>query len=314
MRRLTLRRPALRRRLADERGAVAITVALLMVPLLGLGAITVDVAALHAERQELRNAADAAALAVAVDCAHERCGATVATADSLVRRNARSMSATLTPTAVRIDPGTSSVSVTTGADQKHWFAPALGHDSSRVSATSTAAWTGLSSSSVEVPIALARCQFEQLRRGVPVSLSPAENRTCAQGGQQVPAVIWLTTNPTSPRKKSDPTDRCWTTTSVGAVLSTFPPTPDAMLPDGCDTSTVPLRQRIGQTVVVPVFDSSGGSSVVYGFVAVAVADFLVRKDVQVVVELTTSVTLSDAPVHRSAPDLGARTVYLTEQR
>jgi Flp pilus assembly protein TadG len=53
-----------------ERGAISIMVAVLMVTLLGFAAIAVDVGMLHAERTQLRNGADAAALAIAQKCAH----------------------------------------------------------------------------------------------------------------------------------------------------------------------------------------------------------------------------------------------------
>ena len=71
-----------------ERGATAVVVALLAVPLFGLGAIVVDVGALYQERRELQNGADAAALAVARDCARGACGPAAATADALGDANA----------------------------------------------------------------------------------------------------------------------------------------------------------------------------------------------------------------------------------
>jgi hypothetical protein len=56
-------------RAADERGAVAIMAALLLTSLLGVGALVVDVGAVRLERAQLQNGVDAAALAVAKDCA-----------------------------------------------------------------------------------------------------------------------------------------------------------------------------------------------------------------------------------------------------
>ena len=61
-------------RLRDERGAVGVVVALLMVPLIGFAAIAIDVSAMYAERQQLQTGADAGALAIAQDCAPGACG------------------------------------------------------------------------------------------------------------------------------------------------------------------------------------------------------------------------------------------------
>ena len=55
-------------RLRKDDGAVAVVVAVMMAALLGMGAIVLDVGALYAERRQLQNAADAAALAVVLDC------------------------------------------------------------------------------------------------------------------------------------------------------------------------------------------------------------------------------------------------------
>ena len=52
-----------------ERGAVSVLIAILMVSLLGFTALAVDVGMLYAERTQLRNGADAAALAIAQKCA-----------------------------------------------------------------------------------------------------------------------------------------------------------------------------------------------------------------------------------------------------
>ncbi len=61
----------LMRRLRAERGATATVVAFALIPLLGAGAIAVDVGALYAERAQLQNGVDAAALAIAATCAKE---------------------------------------------------------------------------------------------------------------------------------------------------------------------------------------------------------------------------------------------------
>ena len=77
----------LRRRAAGERGAAAVTLALLLVPLLGFAAIAVDIGSLYAEKARLQVAADAAAIAVAQDCSRGNCGDMLATAQALITAN-----------------------------------------------------------------------------------------------------------------------------------------------------------------------------------------------------------------------------------
>ena len=63
-------RRLIRRRLdRDERGAIAVTVALSLTALLAVLALVVDVGLLYFEKAELQNGADSAALAVAQECA-----------------------------------------------------------------------------------------------------------------------------------------------------------------------------------------------------------------------------------------------------
>ena len=52
----------------DDRGAVAVVVAVCMAALLGMGTLVLDVGQLYAERRQLQNGADAAVLSLALDC------------------------------------------------------------------------------------------------------------------------------------------------------------------------------------------------------------------------------------------------------
>lgn len=63
----------MRRHVRGDRGAVLPFVAVMLVVLVGMGALVVDAGALYQERRELQNGADAAALAVAKDCAEGDC-------------------------------------------------------------------------------------------------------------------------------------------------------------------------------------------------------------------------------------------------
>jgi len=79
----------MRRVRGGQRGATAIVAALLAVPLFGIGALVVDVGAIYQERRELQNGADAAALALARNCAGPAgCGPIDSTAGALADANA----------------------------------------------------------------------------------------------------------------------------------------------------------------------------------------------------------------------------------
>lgn len=72
-----------------DRGAVLIWVALSLVLLLGVGALVIDVGAIYVEKRQLQNGADAAALAVAQDCAGGDCGAATSMAETYAGLNAK---------------------------------------------------------------------------------------------------------------------------------------------------------------------------------------------------------------------------------
>ncbi|SOE02940.1 pilus assembly protein TadG-related protein [Blastococcus haudaquaticus] len=323
-----------RRRLGDERGAVAVMVALLLVPLLGFGAIAVDVAAVHAERQALQNGADAAAMAIATDCAWNACGITETTATTLAEANSGSLSATLATPDVDVDLARRSITVTTSATQEHFFAPLIGVESSTATATSTAAWSGISHATSTIPMAISKCAYDKMVRGASITLYPGDSAMCGTGASAVPASIWLTT-----------AGKCETTTSVGATLSRYVPALRTDFPPACRPVgfSFPLAGVIGEQVHLPVFEQASATAApkVYGFVAFDVGEVKVNErsfrisnfwdlilfiilwwldrlpenhGFKAIGTLGTSVEMSTAPVNTSsAPDLGARSVYLTER-
>jgi Flp pilus assembly protein TadG len=222
MRRLSLRVPgaSLRRRLRDERGAAAVMVALFLVPLLGCGAIAVDVSAHHADQVRLRTAADAAALAVAADCGRSACGNTTQTAAGLAALNAGGVASLGTAVSVTGNR----VSVTVTGTHRYAFAPVLGIDSGRLRVTSVATWTpgatsGSASRVLKAPVGLSWCEYQAqmtqerpILRGIPHGLNwfTTSSTTCTgpdgtqvKGGRAV-----LTT---------DTTSTCTTTVRTGSV-------------------------------------------------------------------------------------------------
>jgi Flp pilus assembly protein TadG len=335
MRRLTFR--GWRARARDERGAVGVMVALMLVPLLGFAAIAIDLSALRSEQQQLRNGADAAALAVATDCAWNACGDPAATAVSLVTRNSGQDGATLKTPTVTVDSTARTVSVTASAKQKHWFAPVLGHDSSTVAVTSSAAWAGISRGTAQLPLAIARCEYDKHRTRAAVTME-ASNSGCTGNGQATMRFTWLAT---------DSGSVCQTTATVGAQVARSSGGTTQM-PKACEGKGDYLLGLVGKTVLLPVVDTVGGVDRVYGFAAfqvsgydlgpdskpwsqmssfekfIAIIQFLIRlftgpgggndKGLGIQGSFTTHVVLSDTPVQNPAPDLGARSVFLTEQR
>lgn len=161
------------RRMNEERGAVAVIVALLLVVLIGMGAVVIDVGALYQERRELQNGADAGALAIAENCVRGSCGATGATAATFADLNSNDLTSAAV-VALPGDRGAKSVTVTTTTREAngdtfltHWLAPVLGVKSTTVAARATAMWGAVSGGPV-LPLTFGRCEFDRLvPTGVP---------------------------------------------------------------------------------------------------------------------------------------------------
>ena len=133
----------------SERGAVAVIVALMMVVLIGFGALAVDVGMLYAQKAQLQSGADAAALAIAQDCAKRGTtlcqSAAPATAVQYAKLNSNSgMADAPAPTF----PSAGTVVVTTAAKDANgpgitlWLANIFGISRAAVGATSKAVWGG----------------------------------------------------------------------------------------------------------------------------------------------------------------------------
>ena len=261
MQRLTSRA---RRRLEGERGASAVVLALLLVPMLGFAAIAVDIGALYAERARLQVAADAAAIAVAQDCSRGNCGDMLATAQTLIRLN--------DPTGTAGQPVLSSdplsVTVTGGAPKEHWFAPVIGHDSTQVSATATVGWGAPSQGTAVLPLTFSYCAFEKQTKGaIPsdeisqlIKLTKTDDAPeChPKSGNQIPGGFGFVQTGSA---------GCGTASVIDGVLkSDNGESPSA----GCDPED--FASYLGTTVLLPIFDEAGGNGVhgwyrVYGYAA-----------------------------------------------
>jgi Flp pilus assembly protein TadG len=261
MQRLTSR---LRRPRDRERGATAVVFALLLVPMLGFAAIAVDIGALYAERARLQVGADAAAIAVAQDCSRGNCGDMLATAQALITAN--DTTGTAARPVLSSDP--LSVTVTGGLPVEHWFAPVIGHDSTRVSATATVGWGGPSGGTAVLPLTFSWCEFEQQTHGGLPS------------GELVRTIYFTktsqTTGCTGPSNLQVPGGFAYLDTDPGACAATtgihgqwFSKTGNSV-PSVCAESD--FSGWLGRTVLLPLFEESGSSGNnawyrVYGYAA-----------------------------------------------
>lgn len=145
----------------DERGAVAVIVALLMVVLPGFTAIVIDVAAMYWEKAQLQNGADAAALGIAQQCAAGECGDISTTATTLAGLNANDGKASAIPAVAGDSVTVTTSTLTAGGENElaHLFAPVLGIDSSEIGARATAGWGSPSSGPAILPMAISHCNF-----------------------------------------------------------------------------------------------------------------------------------------------------------
>jgi Flp pilus assembly protein TadG len=253
-----------RGRLSGERGATAVVFALILVPVLGFAALAVDIGSLYAEQSRLQVAADAAALAVAGDCARGNCGDTLATARSMVIAN--DAAASTTQPVLTNNP--LSVTVTGSTPKQHWFAPVIGHDATTVSATSTVSWGAPGGGTAALPLVFSWCEFAaQTGGGLPSGttertiLLPKKSGTGCTGPSHnfVPGGFgWLTT---------DGGNTCRATSRVGGQFTSEPGNNPSK---GC--SPADFDGLTGDVVLLPIFDDSGGNGShawyhVYGYAA-----------------------------------------------
>ena len=248
---------------------MGVVVALLMVPLLGFAAIAIDVAAMYAERQQLQSGADAGALAIAQDCGRGACTATARTAQAFAASNLSNASSTATVTAL----SSTQVTVRNSGIKQHLFAPVLGIDTTAIAASATADWGSPTGGTAVLPLALSWCEWQaQTGGGLPsgttsrVILFPEKADTGCTGpsGTPVPSGFgWLDTDAGSCQTTSFIADR------VGSSTGDAPS-------KGCRPADFVAWQ--GKTVILPVFDDSGGSGSqawyqVYGYAAFTITGY-----------------------------------------
>ena len=190
------------RRLADEDGATAIFVALLLILMLGISALVLDVGNMYWERRQLQNGADASSLAVALDLAKEAATENTtpgagelgdpysATAKSYADANSADGVSDLDSLSLNpVDsiPLTRAGEVTAitlvndaGVNElSHWIAPILGFDASRVVAPAAAIYGPLGAVDGAFPVVVCETEYDNGGEVFEIVLK----RPPGQGGQ-----------------------------------------------------------------------------------------------------------------------------------
>ncbi|WP_226760358.1 pilus assembly protein TadG-related protein [Arthrobacter sp. SO3] len=147
----------------NERGVIAPLAAILMVALLGFGALAVDVGAMYSEKTQLQNGADAAALGVAQACAKTPCAV-----DQKVKAaplaNGNALDGSSNVVSATVNAGTVDVTTETpaGAGGEHfslYLARVLGINSVEIQASAQAKFGGISAGNV-LPLSFSKCESD----------------------------------------------------------------------------------------------------------------------------------------------------------
>ncbi|RAX47015.1 hypothetical protein DQ354_02100 [Arthrobacter sp. AQ5-06] len=153
---------------SPERGAAGVLVALMMLAMIGAGALAVDVGQIYAERAQLQNAADAGALA-GMDLCKDAGGCTQTDAEALAAALANSNSNDTKSTVQSVDLSVAGqVTVTTSTKDgttnagflTKMFANVLNAPPATVGATATAKWLYPTKGVSVLPLAFAACEFK----------------------------------------------------------------------------------------------------------------------------------------------------------
>ncbi|MET0887749.1 MAG: TadE/TadG family type IV pilus assembly protein [Mycetocola sp.] len=261
-------------RLSSERGASAVMVAILLVPLIGFVAISVDVGALYWERAQLQNGADAAALAIAQDCADDTgCGDSTALAASYANDNAidgaANVLAPVFPNAHTVIVSDSTRVAGTDAEAiRHPFAALIGTTSTTVGASATAEW-GPPGAGPVLPLALSFCEFEEslpLVPGTLMSIRTDKGKKCKKDEAEIPGGFgWV-----DHADLDGDGDSCEAYVNLNAAGELWLGNDTGNnVPDDCEDRLDDIKNT---TILIPIYDASAGSGTkgtyrIYAFAA-----------------------------------------------
>lgn len=244
----------------NERGVIAPLAAILMVALLGFGALAVDVGAMYSEKAQLQNGADSAALAIAQSCKKAASTAPCAAdqkaqAAPFANGNALDGASNVVSATVSSAGATGTVDVTTetpaGAGGEHfslYLARVLGINSVEIQATAQAQWTNPTKGRSILPLVFSPCEFVDdgqphkiLIQGGGLDcngLNPSNQ--AYQGG-----FAWLLPNGEEPCEVNAEIG-AWSDGSTGAAV-----------PNGC-LALFEGGSLAGSTVALPVYSTTNG--------------------------------------------------------
>lgn len=290
----------------EDRGAIFVWVAVAMVVLVGSGALVVDLGALYAERRQLQNGADAAALAVAMECAKGSCGTPSATARTYAEANAKDSAAAVdgvcgkgpglpacasapsgvgtAPYYVQVQTSTLNPGNESDPDEVEFtLAPILDalNTGSTVHARSTVAWGPLAGTLTTniVPVAMSLCAFQASggtigsdgslvfpRTMVNVPIADLASPCFGPGGHSVPGGFGWL----------DITSPCHVAILLRAGGVDIGSDPGKSVEQTCD-SLLRTWAAPGHSapVVIPIFDRAvkNGTNATYHIIALASFDF-----------------------------------------
>lgn len=163
----------------NERGATAVLVALTMVALLGMAAVSVDFAVASSEKATVQSAADQAVLALATDCSLKKTTCAPSTASYYAQQNAgASASVQVLKDGVAKNPtfADGKVTVRVSKNVNHNFAQVLGDSSTTVRSEATATWNTVPLVGTKlIPMGLPYCDWLASQPGS--ATSPGAMRT-----------------------------------------------------------------------------------------------------------------------------------------
>jgi Flp pilus assembly protein TadG len=263
----------------DQRGAASVIVAIVLVVLMGFGALAVDVGAMYAEKAQLQNGADAAALAIAGDCAKGACGSVNTTASQLANGNSNDNSsgvASITfpnSTTVRVETNTRQAG--SGANTfSLFFARVMGFETTDIRAVAQARW-GAPSGATTLPWTISKCVFEKY-------LTPSQlaelNSTGSFTGNPIPTHILLRYDENTPDYPGCPPQNGYAeggfgwldrdtdcTADIDITRSEIGNDPGNDFPSECNGM---LATLLDEPILLPIFSTATGTGqhATYGLV------------------------------------------------